>query len=279
MDILSAIVLGVVQGLTEFLPVSSSGHLVIFHEIFGMNDLEESHLLFDTMLHVGTIVSILLVYRKDIVELIIAFFEMILDAFKGKFDVKTSPEKRMVWLLIIGTIPAVIIGLIFKDIFEMMFKSIRLVGFTLLFTGFLLLLTNRIAKGSKNEKTTSYSNALFIGLFQSLAIIPGISRSGSTIVGGLLNGLKKEFAIKFSFLMSIPAILGAAVLQIPDISKRSFDSASIFPYIIGTIMAAVVGFFAIKFLIKLLEKGKFYIFSYYCWTVGLISIIYSFLFR
>ncbi len=277
MHIITAIILGIVQGITEFLPVSSSGHLVIFQEIFGMNDLEKSHLLFDTMLHFGTIVSVLLVYRKDITGLIKAFFKLVFDVFMGKFTINDSPSKRMVVLIIVGTIPAVIIGFLFKDAFETMFKSLRLVGFTLLITGALLWITNRISLGSRDEKNTKYSNALLIGLFQSFAIIPGISRSGSTIVGGLLTGLKKEFAIKFSFLMSIPAILGAVVLQFSDVIETGFYKTVITPYIIGSITASIVGYFAIKFLIKILQNGKLYFFSYYCWSVGIISILYSFL--
>ncbi|MBZ4646372.1 MAG: undecaprenyl-diphosphatase UppP [Clostridia bacterium] len=277
MNTFVAIILGIVQGLTEFLPVSSSGHLVIFQELFGMNELEQSHLLFDTLLHFGTLLSICLVYSKDIYHLIKEFFEMMADIPKGNININSSPYRRMVMLLITATIPAVIIGFLFKDAFETMFKSIRVVGFTLLFTGFLLWITSKLIPGSKDEKNVKYSNAFVIGLFQSLAITPGISRSGSTIVGALLNGLKKEFAVKFSFLMSIPAILGAAVLQVPDLMKQGFNSTDVFSYTAGTLAAAITGFIAIKFLINLLNRGKFYLFSYYCWTVGIFIIIYSLL--
>ncbi|MDK2810183.1 MAG: undecaprenyl-diphosphatase [Petroclostridium sp.] len=277
MNTFVAIILGIVQGLTEFLPVSSSGHLVIFQELFGMNELEQSHLLFDTLLHFGTLLSICLVYSKDIYHLIKGFFEMMADIPKGNININSSPYRRMVMLLITATIPAVIIGFLFKDAFETMFKSIRVVGFTLLFTGFLLWITSKLIPGSKDEKNVKYSNAFVIGLFQSLAITPGISRSGSTIVGALLNGLKKEFAVKFSFLMSIPAILGAAVLQVPDLMKQGFNSTDVFSYTAGTLAAAITGFIAIKFLINLLNRGKFYLFSYYCWTVGIFIIIYSLL--
>ncbi len=276
MDTFTAIILGIVQGLTEFLPVSSSGHLVIFQEIFGMNDLEESHLLFDTLLHFGTLLSICLVYYKDILRLIKALFGILADLGKGRVEINSSPDRRMIVLLIVGTIPVVVIGLLFKDIFEMMFKSIKVVGFTLLGTGLLLWITNRLIEGTKDESNTKYSSAFIIGLFQSIAILPGISRSGSTIVGGLLNGLKKEFVIKYSFLMSIPAVLGAAVLQIPDLMQQGFNNAELLPFIFGTLAAAITGFIAIKFLIKLLNNGKLYVFSYYCWTVGLISIVYGF---
>jgi undecaprenyl-diphosphatase len=275
MNTFVAIVLGIVQGLTEFLPISSSGHLVIFQELFGMNDLEESHLLFDTLLHFGTLLSIFLVYNKDIYYLIKEFFGILTDISKGEVNIHASPYRKMIMLLITATIPTVIIGLLFKDMFDLMFKSIRVVGFTLLFTGFLLSISNKLISGSKDEANAKYSNAFIIGLFQGMAIMPGISRSGSTIVAGLLNGFKKEFAVKFSFLISIPAILGAAVLQIPDLLRQGIDSTIIFPYIAGTLAAAITGFIAIKFLINLLNKGKFYLFSYYCWGIGVFIILYS----
>lgn len=275
MNTFVAIVLGIVQGLTEFLPISSSGHLVIFQELFGMNDLEESHLLFDTLLHFGTLLSIFLVYNKDMYYLIKEFFGILTDISKGEVNIHASPYRKMIMLLITATIPTVIIGLLFKDMFDLMFKSIRVVGFTLLFTGFLLSISNKLISGSKDEADAKYSNAFIIGLFQGMAIMPGISRSGSTIVAGLLNGFKKEFAVKFSFLISIPAILGAAVLQIPDLLRQGIDSTIIFPYIAGTLAAAITGFIAIKFLINLLNKGKFYLFSYYCWGVGVFIILYS----
>lgn len=275
MNTFVAIVLGIVQGLTEFLPISSSGHLVIFQELFGMNDLEESHLLFDTLLHFGTLLSIFLVYNKDMYYLIKEFFGILTDISKGEVNIHASPYRKMIMLLITATIPTVIIGLLFKDMFDLMFKSIRVVGFTLLFTGFLLSISNKLISGSKDEANAKYSNAFIIGLFQGMAIMPGISRSGSTIVAGLLNGFKKEFAVKFSFLISIPAILGAAVLQIPDLLRQGIDSTIIFPYIAGTLAAAITGFIAIKFLINLLNKGKFYLFSYYCWGVGVFIILYS----
>ena len=275
MDTFTAIILGVVQGLTEFLPISSSGHLVIFQEIFGMNDMEESHLLFGTLLHFGTVISICLVYYKDLFHLIKEFFGMLADIGKGQVDINSSPYRRMILLIIVATIPAGVIGLLFKDIFEMMFKSIQIVGFTLLVTGFLLWISNKLMPGSKDERTATYGNAFIVGLFQSFAIMPGISRSGSTIVGGLLNGLKKEFAIKFSFFMLIPATLGAAVLQIPELMQEGTGGEPLFPYVIGVAAATITGFAAIKFLIRLLNRGKLYVFSYYCWVVGAVVIIYT----
>ncbi|MGE4282209.1 MAG: undecaprenyl-diphosphate phosphatase [Clostridia bacterium] len=279
MNTLVSVILGIVQGLTEFLPVSSSGHLVIFQELFGMNDLEESHLLFDTMLHFGTILSVCLVYYKDIYHLIKEFFGLLADIPKGNVQIDSSPYRRMILLLITATIPTAIIGFMFKDFFEAMFKSVHVVGFTLLFTGCLLWITSKLITGSKDEVNAKYSNAFIVGIFQGFAIMPGISRSGSTIVGGLLNGFKREFAIKFSFLISIPAVLGAAVLQIPDLLEQGIKSADMLPYLLGTLAAAITGFLAIKFLINLLNKGKFYLFSYYCWAVGGAIIVYSMFFK
>jgi|LSQX01.1.fsa_nt_gb undecaprenyl-diphosphatase len=268
-----AMILGFVQGITEFLPISSSGHLVIFQEFFGMNDVEKNHVLFATLLHFGTLLSVLMVYSKDILNLIKEFFNIIGDIARGRFTMGDSPHRKMIVLLIVATIPTVIVALLFKGALERMFSSIRIVGFTLIITGLLLRLSSKLIPGSKDELSTKYSNAFIIGLFQSVAIIPGISRSGSTIVGGLFNGLGKEFVVKFSFLMSIPAIIGAGVLHIPDIVQTGFNNELIFPYIIGTVIAAITGFLAIKFLINVLMKGKLYLFSYYCWAVAAIIII------
>ncbi|NLY43616.1 MAG: undecaprenyl-diphosphatase UppP [Clostridiaceae bacterium] len=278
MNTFTAILLGIVQGLTEFLPISSSGHLVIFQEFLGMNDLEESHLLFDTFLHIGTLISIFLVYGKDVWNLVKAFFELLRDIGNRRRIADVSPSRKMLFLLIVATIPAVVVGFAFKDAIEALFKSVEFVAVALLVTGFLLWLTSKLISGTKEEKDTKYSNALMIGFFQCAALMPGISRSGSTIVGGLLNGLKKEFAVKFSFLMSVPAIMGAAVLQIPDLVRQGFNSEETIPILAGTLAAAITGFVAIKFLIALLNKGKFYLFSYYCWAVGGVLLLYG-LFR
>lgn len=275
MNIFMAILLGIVQGVTEFLPISSSGHLVIFQEIFGLNDLEESHLLFDIMLHVGTVISICLVYRKDFYQLIKAFFEMLLEIPKGKVDIHASVHRKMILLIIVATIPAVLVGVMFKGFIEEMFKSIQLVGVMLLITGLFLWLTNKIVLGKKEEQTTKYKNAFVVGIFQSFAMMPGISRSGSTIVGGLLVGLKKEFAVKLSFFMLVPATLGAAVLHIPDVMRQGFKSSEINLYLVGTVVAAITGFFAIKILIKILNQGKLYLFSYYCWAVAAAIFVHS----
>ncbi len=280
MALINAVILGIVQGITEFLPISSSGHLVIFQEIFGMTDIEETNLLFDVLLHFGTLISIIVVYYKDICYLIKEFFKMLFDIGKGKFNINKSPYQRLLILIILATIPTAVLGLLFKDFAEKMFSSIRIVGISLIITGFLLWLTNKLKQGKKDERNTKYSNALAIGLFQSIAITPGISRSGSTIVGGLFLGFNKEFAIKFSFLISIPAVLGALILHIPDlislINHGQVLTFQLIQYIIGMITAAVVGILSIKFLINLLNKGKFYLFSFYCWLVGVGVIIYSF---
>lgn len=271
--VFEAVILGVIQGITEFLPISSSGHLVIFQEILGMNDIESSHMFFDILLHLGTLVSIVLVYSKDVYNLIIEIFKVAGDIIRGRFSIGNSPYRRMVILIIISTMPTVIIALLFKDVIEGMFSSVNRVGVPLIITGFLLWMSSKLITGSKDALSLKYSNAFIIGLFQSAAVIPGISRSGSTIVGGLFNGLGREFVVKYSFLMSIPAIIGAGVLQIPDLMQTGFNNDLIFPYISGAIMAAITGFLAIKFLINILKKGKLHLFSYYCWCLGGIIIV------
>jgi undecaprenyl-diphosphatase len=274
MEIVKAIVLGALQGVAEFLPISSSGHLVIVQELFGMNMESQSNLLFDTLLHVATLVSVFIVYYKDVYKLIEAFFGIIKDIFKGKIDIK-SEYRKLILLLIIGTIPAGIIGFLFKSKVEELFTSIQVVGYSLIITGFMLSITRKLIKGVKEAKNTKYSNAFVIGIFQAFALIPGISRSGSTIVGGMLNGLTKEFAVKYSFLLSIPAILGAIVLQIPDLVLIEKGSGVIFTYLAGMVVSAVIGVISIKILIKMLKEDKFHIFAHYCWAVGIFAILYG----
>ncbi|MHB1393447.1 MAG: undecaprenyl-diphosphate phosphatase [Clostridia bacterium] len=252
MNITQAIILGLIQGLTEFLPISSSGHLVLFQKIFGIN---EPTLIFDTMVHIGTLAAVVTVLWKEI------------------FSLLKKPFQKLTWLLIAGTIPTGIIGIMFKDSFEAMYKSGSTLGFEFLATGFIILFAERLNTGRKQIKETSYLDAAFIGLMQGASIMPAVSRSGLTISGALLRNLDREFAAKFSFLLSIPAILGAAVFQAKDIIEAGSGSIITAPIAAGTIAATVAGYFSIRFMIVLLKQGSMRYFSYYVFAVGALVII------
>lgn len=267
--------MGLVQGLTEFLPVSSSGHLVIFGEILGLQ-IDDGN-AFAVLLHLATFISVCIVYYKDIIELIKEFFLMIADICRGRFDFK-RPYRRMLIMLIIATVPAVVVGVIFKmfDI-DAILSNLLMVGFMLLITAVLMFIVDRFNKNTFDALNAKYSSAFAVGLAQACALMPGLSRSGSTITAARALGYKKEFAIKFSFLMSLPAILGAAVLEGAGLIGSGGFSVEIVPLAVGFIAAAVSGVLAIKFLINLLNKNKFYFFSVYCALAGAVSIVFGFI--
>lgn len=274
MTLLQAIILGIFQGIAEFLPISSSGHLVLLQSLF---EIQEGNLFFTEMLHFGTLLSIFIVYFNDIIKIIKEFFSLIYELFKlKKFDINND-YRKLGLMIIIGTIPTGIIGILFNDIFEGFYGSVTIVGLALIVTGVLLWIVEKIPTGNKIAKDMKIIDALIIGLFQGFAITPGISRSGSTIAGGLFRGLNKKLATKFSFLLALPATFGAALLGMKDVLSE--DSAIIIdlPLILGVIISAIIGVIAIKFLIKILEKGKLYYFSYYLWAIGAIIIIKQFI--
>ncbi len=270
MDIIQAIILGVIQGLTEFLPVSSSAHLVFITDILGL----QQNVAFDTLLHLGTLVAVVGYFWRDIIELITSFISSIMDIFRGKFKegLKEKPFKKLTWLLVVGTIPAGLMGILLQKQFEALFNSVIYVGFFLIITGLLLWGAERVKPGEKDVEDISFKNALVIGIAQGIAIAPGISRSGATISAGLFSGLNRELAARFSFLLSIPAILGAALVQAKDIT--SFD-ASTAVLIAGFLSALIFGYLAIKLLLKIIKERTLMIFAYYCWIVGIAVIIIS----
>lgn len=270
MTIFQAVVLGIIQGLTEFLPVSSSGHLVISQYLF---NVREPELLFDISVHVGTLVAVVFFYRKDILAIFDSVFRFVLLCAKGEAsidDYHKYPDVKLALLIVIGSVPTAMLGLLFKDYAELMFSSILLVGCALLVTGTVLLATRWC--GEKGRSDFSVPKSLVIGFVQGLAIIPGISRSGSTIVAGLFLGLDRETAAKYSFLLSIPAIVGAEILSIASAPAQAFDAAML----AGTFSACVVGYAALKCLVYLVKKGHLYYFTPYCWLVGIFSIILGF---
>lgn len=282
MTIIEAIIMGVVQGLTEFLPVSSSGHLAIFRNILNIN--LEGGVLFEVLLHIGTLVAIIIAYLKDIQKLIIEGVGLVLDFFRYLFNIFNPRKKtninlinteyrRFVLLIIIASIPTAVLGLLLEEIIEGAFTTLLIPGICLLITGCLLYISDKIKKGNKKERNTKYKDSVIIGLFQGFATMPGISRSGSTIVAGLLCGLDREFAVKFSFLMSLPAIGGATLLQIKDINSNLINNTLVTSYIVGMMASAIVGYICIKTLLKIIKDNKFHYFAYYCWAAGVLAII------
>ncbi|MFZ7132113.1 MAG: undecaprenyl-diphosphate phosphatase [Eubacteriales bacterium] len=276
MNTITSIIMGIVQGLTEFLPVSSSGHLVILQHFFQVN---EGNLAYSILLHLGTLIAVFIAFWNSIKNMIIEFFHMLKDLFStGSLKIYTNKYRQYIMHIIIASIPVGIIGVLFDDVFETIFSKIEVVAFTLILTGILLIVGERIGKKNrKNIENMSLANVLTVGLFQTMAIMPGISRSGSTIVGGLFSGLKKEEATEFSFLVSLPAVLGAVILKSKDIMELESLGMSPITLISGFLASVIFGVFAIKLLVTLVKKGKLHYFSYYCWTVAVLLLIYIFI--
>lgn len=269
-----ALLLGVVQGLTEFLPVSSSGHLVVGGELLGIT---EHALLFDTLLHLGTLLPVLWFYRADLMEMVSALGKL------GQGPARLWREDRGLRLaacVVIGTIPTGIIGFTLEDLFERLFSSLRTVGVTFLITGMILMLT-RLRRDGSGEQESEQSHlsltaprALLVGLAQGMAITPGISRSGSTIAAALLLGVERAMAARLSFLLSVPAILGAVLLQL---RKLEGGTGGMLPtYLAGTLAATVSGYFALRWLVALVRRGGLHWFAAYVWPLGIAVLIWSF---
>ncbi len=275
MNSTEAIILGIIQGLTEFLPVSSSGHLVLFQQLFG---LKEAELFFDVCVHLGTLVAVIIVFRQEIIKIISALLQLVsLAGQKEKFlqKVKSDPELKMAVFIVIGSIPTAILGLLFASIADRLFSSALITGLMLMVTGLLLWLTR---KAGTHAVSTSIGHltpgkAFIIGIVQGLAIIPGISRSGSTISTALLLGVERETAARYSFLLSIPAIVGAGLLSLKDGFAQT--GPVIWISLLGAVTAAIVGYGALKSLLHIVKKGRLYVFAPYCWLVGILAILFS----
>ncbi len=286
MTIVQAIILGVIQGLTEFLPVSSSGHLAIMKNILRM-DLETGA-LYDVLLHVATLVAICIVMRKDIVKLILEFISIVRDVFTNflifidrithKDDqyyikIMSSAYRRFVVLIIVSSIPTAIIGFLLNDIIETVENELLVPGICLIATAVIILISDFIADGTKKPKDATVYDAFAIGTAQGIATLPGLSRSGTTITACILCGFDRKFAVKYSFIMSMPAIFGALILKLSKISSETVTGGDIAVYIVGMVIAAVVGYFALIFTTKLVQKKSFKYFAFYCFGIGVVSII------
>lgn len=288
MNIFEAIVLGLIQGLAEFLPISSSGHLAIMKKVFG---LSEVGLAFDLLLHLGTLIAVFIAFHRDVWQLIVEGLGIIRDTcvnlsifVKRKMGkdaeeyrkVISTPYRRFVMMIVISTIPTGILGLLFKAVFNLDSPMMIVPAISLLLTGCILLLADSLPGGNRTKRDATYGQALFIGVGQGFATLPGLSRSGTTITCCLACGFEKAFAVKYSFLMSVPAILGANLLDIKDLAGQNIGAGMWVKYIIGTIVAGVSGYICIKTMLVVVKKKKFKYFAYYCFAVGLLAGILFF---
>ena len=276
MTYFEATILGLVQGLAEFLPISSSGHLALLQNWFNID--ETKVLLFTVLLHVGTLISVFIVYWTDIWELIKELVLTIKDLCTGKgLRMEERPVRKLGVMIIVATIPTAIIGFAFSDFFDSLYTSVLPIGIGLIITGFLLVFAERIGNSNRGIKEMNIRNALFVGLVQGIAICPGISRSGSTLFGSLVCNLDRKFAVKFVFLISIPSILGSAILEAPAAIEAGVSAAQMGPVLWGMAVAAVSGLVAIKSMIKIVSSKKLSCFSYYVWALGAVVVGYSLL--
>ena len=252
--LLEILILAIIQGLTEWLPISSSGHLVIAQKYLGLN----LPLIFSVMLHTGTVIVVLVAFRKDIEEIVKA---LAMGDFKNE-------EGRLALFIAVGSVPIALIGFVFHGFFESLFNNLLAVGLALLITGIVLFFSEK----RRGNKKLGILDSLIIGLAQAVAIIPGVSRSGMTVATGLLRKIDKVTAFKYSFLLSVPAVIGATVLESRELFVGNID---MIPLFLGTIVSMIVGFGSLKLLQKIVMREKFHLFAYYCWTVGLAIIFFT----
>ena len=271
MTLLSSILLGLIQGVAEFLPISSSGHLAIAENLLNMSGVSEVPEFFDVLLHLGTLLAVFVAYWDDIRDMVVEFFDGIRDLARHSTPVPVPPARRLILLIIVGTLPLFAV-LPIKDLVEGLSDNMYFVGGALIVTGFLLFASDRVKKGRKTEKSATLLDVFLVGVAQAIATCPGISRSGTTITAGCFLGFDRKFAVRYSFLMSIPAILGANILSIKD-AIDTVIWAEVPVYLVGVLVSAVVGYACIRLLKMIADKGKFGFFAYYCWAVGVLTIL------
>ena len=276
MSLLSSIVLGLVQGLAEFLPISSSGHLAIAERLLSSFHAADIPAFFDVLLHLGTLVAVFIAYWGEIRDMIVEFFRGVGDLIHGTTPAPVPPARRLILLIIVGTLPLFAI-LPIKDTIEGLSDNLLFVGVALIFTGCLLYASDRVRKGRKTERNATMLDVLLVGVAQAVATCPGISRSGTTITAGCFRGFDRKFAVRYSFLMSIPAVLGANILSLKDAVEAGIIWADVPVYIVGVVVAAVSGYFCIRLLKMIADKGKFGWFAYYCWAIGALTLVLNIL--
>lgn len=268
-----AIFLGFLQGVAEFLPISSSGHLTLMQHFFGVSEVDN---LYNILLHFATLIAVCAVYWKDIVEMVLEFFRglAVLFSRRGSREVERVPvARRLVLMVILGTLPLALVLPIEEQI-ETLGSSPIFVAVMLLVTGCILFFSDRLARGTKTARTATVKDALLVGLAQAFATIPGISRSGSTISAGMLLGFDRKFAVRYSFLLSLPAVLGATLVKVlKAFGGEGIDPALLPKYLVGMVVAGVVGYFSIRLVQLLADKGKFGKFAYYCWIAGAAALV------
>lgn len=276
MSVWNAIILGLVQGIAEFLPISSSGHLAIINNLFDLTTTSDGHMLFDVLLHLGTLAAIFVCYWQDIVNM---FYEVLGFVNVGPLAGarRRYPNARLFVMLVFATLPLLLILPVHKMIETLYYQNV-FIGIALVLTGCMLFVADKMKPGTKGATNITISDALIIGLCQCVATIPGLSRSGTTITAGIATGLSREFAVKFSFLLSIPAVLGANILSIVDAVKQGVVLSNVPAYLVGMLAAMLSGIGAISLIKHIAAKGKFGGFAYYCWVMGVLSIILTMIF-
>ena len=272
MTYLTAFLLGLVQGVAEFLPISSSGHLAIAQNLLGLEGAGSVPGFFDVLLHLGTLIAVFAAYWTDICEMVVEFFRGIGDLVHRSTPSPVPPARRLILLIIVGTLPLFAVLPIRKHV-QGLTDNMVFVGAALIVTGILLFLCDRVRKGRKTERSATWLDALLVGVGQAVATLPGVSRSGMTITAGCFVGYERRFAVRFSFLLSIPAVLGANILSIGDAVKAGINGAEVPMYLVGVVTAAVVGYLCIRLLKYVADKGRFGAFAYYCWAVGILTLV------
>ena len=272
MTYLTAFLLGLVQGVAEFLPISSSGHLAIAQNLLGLEDAGSVPEFFDVLLHLGTLLAVFAAYWTDICEMVVEFFRGIGDLVHRSTPSPVPPARRLILLIIVGTLPLFAVLPIRKHV-QGLTDNMVFVGAALIVTGILLFLCDRVRKGRKTERSATWLDALLVGVGQAVATLPGVSRSGMTITAGCFVGYERRFAVRFSFLLSIPAVLGANILSIGDAVQTGINGAEVPMYLVGVVTAAVTGYLCIRLLKYVADKGRFGAFAYYCWAVGILTLV------
>ena len=270
MSLLHSVLLGLIQGVAEFLPISSSGHLAIAEHLLGQAGAAEIPGFFDVLLHLGTLFAVFAAYWEDIRDMVVEFFGGVGDLVHGTTPTPVPAARRLIFLIVVGTLPLFAV-LPVKDLVEGLGDNMYFVAGALLATGCLLFASDRVRKGRKTERTASLADVLLVGVAQAVATCPGISRSGTTTAGCFV-GFERKFAVRFSFLLSIPAILGANILSLKDALEAGVPWEEVPVYLLGVLVAAVVGYACIRLLKMIAERGKFGFFAYYCWLAGAVTL-------
>ena len=270
MTVFTSFLLGLIQGVAEFLPISSSGHLAIAQNLLNLQ--AEIPAFFDVLLHLGTLLAVFVAYWQDIKDMVVEFFCGIGDLVHHSTPTPVPPARRLILLIILGTLPLFAV-LPIKDKVQGLSDNMIFIGAALIVTGFLLFASDMIRKGRKTERNATWLDVLIVGAGQAIATMPGISRSGMTISAGCFTGFERKFAVRFSFLLSIPAVLGANILSLKDAAEAGIVWSEVPVYLVGVVTAAVVGYLCIRLLKMIADKGRFGAFAYYCWAVGLLTLV------